>query len=627
MQTLHPRSDDEFAKIFEGTSDVFSIAFNHSPLALTITALDDGTLVAVNEAFVRGSGYTREESVGRTPDELGLWVDPERRADRFAELTIGHQVPQIEARFRLKSGEVRVGLIGSAVVEIGGRRCVLSSVLDITDRKLAEARAQERQERYELVLAGAEAAIWDWDVASHRVLFSRRWKQLRGLNDDEITDGEEEWLKRIHPDDVSRVKASVAEHFEGRTAIFAEEYRVRHKDGRWIWISDRGLARRDTEGRVVRMAGSEIDITAKKAAEQALRASEERYRAIVESQIEMVCRFRVQGEILFANAAYARARDTTAGELIGQNFWDFVDASDRPAVRAQLERLTPDAPEAVIENRFDTADGVRWTLWTNRALVFDGEGRATELQSSGIDITDRKIREREIARANEIKDEFLATLSHELRTPLNAVLGWAHMLRTGAVPAEGTAQALETLERNAQAQSQLVDDLLDMSRIVSGKLAIRRERVTLNDIARAAADTVRPAAQAKGLRLEVGIPSRPCLRVIGDRDRLRQVFWNLLANAVKFTPAGGLVRILIQRDGGDGVVLVEDTGEGIEREFLPVVFERFRQADSTTTRRHNGLGLGLAIAKHLVEAHGGTVAAHSEGTDRGATFTVRLPLA
>ena len=623
---ISSRSGPEGSEVLQGASDLFSIAFNHSPLALTITALDDGRLVAVNEAFIRGSGYTRDEVIGRSPDEIGLWVEPQRRQERFADLTVGREVPEIEARFRLKSGEVRVGLIGSAIVEIGGRQCVLSSVLDITDRKRAEEMLRDREERYALVLAGAEAAIWDWDVPARRVMFSPRWKQLRGLADDEVTDSEDEWLKRIHPDDLPRVQAAVKDHFDGRTPVCAAEYRIQHKDGHWIWISDRGIARRDADGRVVRMAGSEIDITAKKVAEQALRESEERYRAIVESQVEMVCRFRPEGQILFVNTAYARARGTTVERLVGQNFWDFIDPADRSVVRARLESLTSAAPEIAIENRFETTDGVRWTLWTNRALAFDAAGRPAELQSSGIDITDRKLREREIVRANEIKDEFLATLSHELRTPLNAVLGWAHMLRTGAVPPEKFAPALDALERNAQAQSQLVDDLLDMSRIISGKLVIRREPVALNAVAEVAIETVRPLADSKGVTLEADLSMRPRVRVTGDADRLRQVLWNLLTNAIKFTPAGGDVYVRTFQEDAAAVVVVHDTGEGIDSAFLPFVFERFRQADATTTRRHNGLGLGLAIARHLVEAHGGSIAAQSDGPDQGATFTVRLPV-
>jgi signal transduction histidine kinase/DNA-binding response OmpR family regulator len=228
--------------------------------------------------------------------------------------------------------------------------------------------------------------------------------------------------------------------------------------------------------------------------------------------------------------------------------------------------------------------------------------------------------------ANRAKDEFLATLSHELRTPLTAILGWARLLRGGKLP-EGTAGgALETIERNAKAQSQLIDELLDVSRIVTGKLRLDTRPVELARVIEAAVESVRPAARAKKIRLEValeplGVP------LLGDAGRLQQVAWNLLSNAVKFTPEGGRVGVLLRRAGSDAEVKVEDTGQGIGADFLPHVFDRFRQADGSTTRQYGGLGLGLAIARHLVELHGGAISADSEGEGRGASFTVRLPLA
>jgi signal transduction histidine kinase/CheY-like chemotaxis protein len=228
--------------------------------------------------------------------------------------------------------------------------------------------------------------------------------------------------------------------------------------------------------------------------------------------------------------------------------------------------------------------------------------------------------------ANRTKDEFLATLSHELRTPLNAVLGWSHMLSTGTLPSDLQRRAFEAIERNARAQAQLVDDLLDVSRIVSGRLSLTMSDVDLTAVVHSAIDTVRPAAAAKGVELEIADqpPGRPI--VAGDADRLRQVYWNLLSNAVKFTPRGGRIRVKVCVRDQAVEVIVADTGQGIPPEFLGHVFERFRQADSTASRRHGGLGLGLAIVRHLTEAHGGTVQAASPGDGRGATFTVRLPL-
>ena len=227
--------------------------------------------------------------------------------------------------------------------------------------------------------------------------------------------------------------------------------------------------------------------------------------------------------------------------------------------------------------------------------------------------------------ASRAKDEFLATLSHELRTPLNAILGWARMLRLGHLEESRRVTALEVIERNARAQVQLIEDLLDVSRIITGKLRLDMKPIAVNPVVEEAVNTVRPSADAKGVRLicqtdpDVGA-------IFAAPDRLQQIIWNLLSNAIKFTPAGGLVELRAARVGKTVRLTVRDTGVGIQPAFLPHVFERFRQADSTTTRSHSGVGLGLAIVRHLVELHGGTISAASEGEGKGATFTVTFPV-
>jgi signal transduction histidine kinase len=228
--------------------------------------------------------------------------------------------------------------------------------------------------------------------------------------------------------------------------------------------------------------------------------------------------------------------------------------------------------------------------------------------------------------ANRLKDEFLATMSHELRTPLNAILGWASILRRGASDAEGLERGLATIERNALSQARLIEDVLDVSRIISGKLRLDIRRVDLIAIANAAADVVGPAAAARRVRLSVDHGSERAIDLVGDGDRLQQVVWNLLSNAVKFTPSEGAVSLRIERSGSAVRLIVHDTGSGIAPEHLPFIFERFRQVDSSTTRKYGGLGLGLAIVRHLVELHGGSVSAHSGGVGLGATFSVELPV-
>jgi signal transduction histidine kinase/ActR/RegA family two-component response regulator len=277
---------------------------------------------------------------------------------------------------------------------------------------------------------------------------------------------------------------------------------------------------------------------------------------------------------------------------------------DRVELRASAVREVADLQSALLS----AADAVR-------AGQAEREGRLVA-EAKGV----------EAEEANRAKDEFLATLSHELRTPINAVYGWGHMLRSGQLNEAAKERALDAIIRNAHAQVQLIDDLLDVSRIITGTMRLDVRTVDLTTVVEAAVDSVRPAANAKDMRLQLVLDPRTG-PIAGDPDRLQQVVWNLLTNSVKFTPKGGTVQIHLQRVNSHIEIVVSDTGQGIAPELLPVVFNRFWQAERSTTRAHGGLGLGLALVRHLVEAHGGTVTAHSEGDGTGATFVVKLPLA
>ena len=254
----------------------------------------------------------------------------------------------------------------------------------------------------------------------------------------------------------------------------------------------------------------------------------------------------------------------------------------------------------------------------------DAAGEVDGVMASAVDVTEQVLARRQVEETSRLKDEFIATVSHELRTPLNAILGWSQMLRTGSLPADRHQRALETIERNARSQAQLIEDLLDMSRILAGKLALETEPLDVSLVVEAALESIRPAASAKGVRLQPVLDSGGL--VLGDPNRLQQVVWNLLTNAVKFTPKGGRVHVTVQCLESSVEIVVADTGQGITREFLPHVFERFRQAQGGISRAQGGLGLGLSIVRQLVELHGGTVTASSEGEGQGASFTVRLPL-
>ena len=292
-----------------------------------------------------------------------------------------------------------------------------------------------------------------------------------------------------------------------------------------------------------------------------------------------------------------------------------------------------------MEYRLRRHDGqFRWVLDTGTPRL-SKSGELLGYFGSCIDIHDRKLAEQErdrllageqamrveAERANRMKDEFLSVVSHELRTPLNAILGWSQLLGTGKMSDEELKEGLDVIQRNARVQTQIIEDILDMGRIMSGKVRLDVQRVDLPTVIEAANDSMQPAAKAKGIRLHTVLDplAGP---VSGDPARLQQIVWNLLSNAIKFTPRGGRVRVTLERVNSHVEISVSDTGEGIAPEFLPYIFERFRQADGATTRRHGGLGLGLSIVKQLAELHGGTVQAKSPGINQGTTFRVALPL-
>lgn len=329
-------------------------------------------------------------------------------------------------------------------------------------------------------------------------------------------------------------------------------------------------------------------------------------------------------------------------QILGYPIPDIIGSSHQVLVQQSLDCTTTTLFTRVQETHQRECQEVqsqaRWFAITADP-VFDSQNLFTGAVYILTDITERKHAEDErlelLAReqharaeaeaANRLKDEFLATLSHELRSPLNAMLGWARLLNTRKFDEATTARAMETIERSARSQAQLVEDLLDVSRIIQGKLRLNVRLVEPKPIVEAAIETVRPAADAKEIRIHAILdPATGC--VAGDSDRLQQVIWNLLSNAIKFTPKGGHVHARLERIHSHIEMTVSDTGQGISPDFVPYVFDRFRQADSSITRTYSGLGLGLAIVRHLVELHGGTVHAHSAGEGQGATFTVKLPL-
>ncbi|MFN6563753.1 MAG: response regulator [Nostoc sp. ChiSLP01] len=371
--------------------------------------------------------------------------------------------------------------------------------------------------------------------------------------------------------------------------------------------------------------------------EESLQKSEAKYRRIVDTSYEGIWTIDSQGRTEFVNQRMSQMLGYTAEEMLGRSIFDFMDRGDEIIAQKKLQWLKLEGSD-LKEGRLRCKDGSYiWTLISARA-IFNQENEFLGAIAMLTDITDRKRTEEErdrllerekLARAeaeaaNRIKDEFLAVLSHELRSPLNPILGWAKLLQSRKFNETALQKALSTIERNAKLQAQLIEDLLDVSRILQGKLNLKMVSVNLASTIEAAMETVRLAAEAKTIHIQTMLD--PTVGILGDPGRLQQIVWNLLSNAVKFTATGGRVNVQLERIDDHAQITVTDTGKGISQDFLPHVFDYFCQGDNTTTRKFGGLGLGLAIARHLVEMHGGSIWVESPGEEQGATFTVRLPL-
>ncbi|MEG3924102.1 MULTISPECIES: response regulator [unclassified Microcoleus] len=575
-------------------------------------------------------------------------------------------------------------------------------VWDITDRKLSEARVQESEENLRFALEAANTVAFTWDVASGEVRRSSNAETHLGFGPDSTVGTFEQKKNAVHPEDRESFLADLDAALSG-TGVYESEYRHVRPDGSVIWLHDKGRVVFEASGTPPRLFGVAIDITDRKQLEYERSRANARERSylrrlqkLTSASVAINSTLSV-AEILQLAADSARqilevhqvavnlnpAANWDAGISkfsMSEKYaaWqDYCEEPDGTGIYQQVcqqqqpMRMTQSELEAHPAWReLGKAAGKRPPMrgWLavpltgrdgrNLGLIqlsdkYEGEFAEDDetilmqlAQAVSGAIDNARLYE-ESQQANRMKDEFLATLSHELRSPLNAILGWAQLLRHRSFSPAATGRALETIERNAKLQTQLIDDLLDISRIIRGKLTLNPCAVNLISMVEGAVNTVRLAADAKSIDLRFAIvdlgletaefsqpgeisgnpesPLNPKFWVSGDPGRLQQVIWNLLTNAIKFTPRGGRVEIRLSRVDSEVELAVTDTGIGVAPNFLPYVFESFRQADATITRNYSGLGLGLAIVRQLVELHGGTVWASSPGLDMGSTFTFRLP--
>jgi PAS domain S-box-containing protein len=557
----------------------------------------------------------------------------------------------------------------------------VANVRDISIRKQTREALRERSDKLNLALDAAHLGEWSWDAAIDIVTLSPRAAEIFGVLASPNLTWTELRESLVEADrEAARlaVEKAVAEKTE-----YNIEYRVNHPDGKQVWISARGRAFYDEDGSALGMLGIVQDVTAEKQIQIVLRDQTEALHSINEIGKQLSGELDLQKLV----QSLTDAATELSGAQFGAFFYNVLDErgasymlytisgvprrhfENFPMPRATAlfgptfrgegvlrisdvgndERFGKNSPYfglpkghlpvvsylavPVISRSGEVLGGL--FFGHEKPGVFDERAEQIIVGLAGqaaIAIDNARLfeaaeRARQAAEtANRLKDEFLATVSHELRTPLNSILGWANLIRNGSLEPGMQQHAVEIIERSARSQQQIIEDILDVSRIITGKLRLEITPLDLAEAIETAIESVRPSAEAKSIRLEAEL-DKSTTPVNGDAHRLQQIIWNLLSNAIKFTPKGGTVKVELRRAVSHVEIVVQDSGKGIEPEFLPHVFDRFRQADASTTRLHGGLGLGLAIVRHLVELHGGTVSAESEGIDRGAIFTVALPVA
>nr|WP_305908184.1 PAS domain S-box protein [Methylomarinum sp. Ch1-1]MDP4520996.1 PAS domain S-box protein [Methylomarinum sp. Ch1-1] len=591
----------------------------------------DWTMIFISDEIQRLVGYPPSDFIANGVRSFASVIHPEdvNHVEEVIEAAVtAHRPYTVE--YRLIDCDANVHAVyeqGQAIyTEDGGAESLVGTVIDISDRKRVEDALRASEERYALVLRGANDGIWDWDIEANQIYFSPRYKEMLGYGSEEFSHRFDEWLKRVHPDDQERVLETKMPCVKGEVDSFEMEYRLQHKDGHWVWILGRGASIKNAEGDVVRLAGAHSDITERKLMDQALSAEREQLQTILDTSPVGVA-ISVDGLMRFVNPRITKMLGLTQG---GDDRRLYVNDDDRVEL---IEAIQRDGIVKNYETRMYAADGnIRDMLLTFYGIDYQGCRGAL---CWFIDISNLKTIQKELARAKEAaeeatraKSDFLANMSHEIRTPMNAIIGMSHLALQTQLDRK-QRNYIDKVHRSAEALLGIINDILDFSKIEAGKLDMEHIEFRLEDVFDNLANLVGLKAEEKGLELMFDLSEKLPTALVGDPLRLGQILTNLGNNAVKFTEQGEIViAARVVDEDGQRVKLhfsVRDTGVGLSAEQQLKLFESFSQADSSTTRKFGGTGLGLAISKRLTEMMQGEIWVDSDlGVGSVFHFTVCL---
>jgi PAS domain S-box-containing protein len=651
-------SDERLANLLEGITDGFCLLDRD----WTIRYLNTRGADMLAPQHAPGASLAGKNLWQACPDLPGTELETQYRRAMAQQLSCSFELPHPPLGRWL---EVRIFPSSDGLT---------TYIQDISQRKAAEDSLRQSEEDLRALANSIPQLAWIASFDGTIAWYNQRWHDYTGTSAEQMAGNG--WSIAYDAQHLPSILHAWKAALRDGTP-FEMEFPIRGADGQYRWFLTRANPVRDRGGQLLRWFGTSTDVDQVKRAQEALRdetrvlellnntgaalAGTLDLPALLQETVDAATRISGArfGAFYYDDAGEAhpaaravnnislRQADAIATELrqgAAMRRNDLLTAPDAnadgaPPLRSCLSlpvssrsglllgRLLLGHPQAGMfsarSERIVSAIAAQAAVALDNTRLYAAATRAAEERKVLLD-SEREARA-EAERTNQLKDDFLTTLSHELRTPLSAILGWAQVLRRGTRDQADLHRGLQSIERNARAQAQLIEDLLDMSRITSDKVLLDLQTIVPASIIASAIETLRPAADAKHIAIHCNIAS-DAGRITGDPSRIQQVIWNLLSNALKFTPQGGRVEIGVRREATRLAITVSDNGVGIKKDFLPHVFDRFRQADASTTRRHGGLGLGLAIVKHLVEQHGGTVTVSSAGDMQGASFTVRLPL-
>ncbi len=593
-----------------------------------------GRILFMNPAGLRANGHSLGELLGRTDAE---WHHNAGEAARFMaddeRVMASRHTETFEESFTAPDGKRHVFLTTKTprLDPEGNVIGIMGIVHDITERKAGEEMVRASERRWRDLAEAMPQLVWTCTSDGQCDFLSKQWLDYTGIAEaSQLGYG---WLEQVHPDDRDRLGEAWIEAVTTRR-LFDVEFRVRRHDGEYHWFKTRAVPVSDASGQIVKWFGSNTDIEDMKQAEAGLQRERNLLRTLIDLIPDPIFVRDADDRFLVANVAVAHALGASSpSEIIGRTDGDFFPAEVAASFRRDDERVF--AGQSVLDQEEPVLfpDGRRRVLLTTKVPLQNIRGEVVGLVGIGRDITERKAGEEALLaardaaeRASKAKDEFLAALSHELRTPLTPVMLCTGALRTDPRLPQDVREQLEMVVRNISLEARLIDDLLDLTRIARGNLALRLVRCDAHLLLRQTREIVQNAIVAKDLEITEDFAAA-CAWIEADPTRLQQVFWNLLNNAVKFTPVRGRIRVATHNEGDRLIVQVTDTGIGIASEMCARIFEPFEQAGLANDHRFGGLGLGLAIAKAVVDQHHGSITVQSEGTGRGATFRVEMAAA